>query len=70
MAYEIHNDVRFAPLERIELGKLADEVYGADNATSIAFTQAAEAIGRLRYELQLQAAEDCPGRRADDLYRS
>ena len=53
----------------LELGKLAAEVYGPESPASIAFTQAVEALGRLRYELQRQAAEDCPGTRGYDLYR-
>jgi hypothetical protein len=52
-----------------EFGSLANDVYGSESRTSIAFIEAAEAVGRLRYHLQLQANDDCPGERADDLYR-
>ena len=52
-----------------EFGILANDVYGSENRASIAFIEAAEAVGRLRYHLQLQANDDCPGQRADDLYR-
>ena len=53
----------------VELRNLLADVYGADNHASLAFTLAANVIGRLRYEMQIQAADDCPGMRADDLYR-
>jgi hypothetical protein len=48
---------------------MANAVYGSESRTAIAFVEAAEAVGRLRYHLQFQAADDCPGQRADDLYR-
>ena len=53
----------------VELRNLVADVYGAETHASYAFTIAADAIGKLRHALQTQAAEDCPGMRADDLYR-
>lgn len=52
-----------------EFGNMANGVYGSESRASIALSEAAEAIGRLRFVLQLQAADDCPGQGADDLYR-
>ena len=52
-----------------EFASMANAVYGSESRTAIAFVEAAEAVGRLRYHLQFQAADDCPGQRADDLYR-
>ena len=53
----------------VELRNLVADVYGAENHVSYAFTIAADAIGMLRHRMQTQAAADCPGMRADDLYR-
>ena len=53
----------------LELRNLVADIYGVENHASYAFTVAADAIGRLRHKMQMQAAEDCPGMRADDLYR-
>jgi hypothetical protein len=52
-----------------EFGSMANDVYGFESRAAIAFIEAAEAVGRLRYQLQLQAADDCPGQSAEDLYR-
>lgn len=52
-----------------EFAAMANAVYGTDSNTGIAFSEAAEAVGRLRFKLQLQASDDLPGQGADELYR-
>ncbi len=52
-----------------EFGSLANGVYGSESSASIALFEAAEAVGRIRFALQLQANDDCPGESASELYR-
>jgi hypothetical protein len=51
-----------------EFATLAVGIYGPESRASIAFAEAAEAVGRLRFLLKNQAADDCPGDGAGELY--
>jgi predicted aminopeptidase len=51
-----------------ELRNVVSEVYGPNNQAAFSFSKAAEALERLRVDLQTQAARDWPGFHTDGIY--
>jgi hypothetical protein len=45
------------------------QVYGHNSLTSFSFLKAMESLERVRFELQSQAQQDCPGHANEAFYR-
>ena len=73
LTYEEHRDLSRelqTTCDRlVQLGELVREIYGSDSRSAGAFGMARRAMEVLRAALGEQAAEDCPGREAQKLYR-
>jgi hypothetical protein len=52
-----------------QLSRMLLDVYGPNNRCTFAFEQLDAAMERLTEELARQAAADCPGQEAENLYR-
>ncbi len=66
---ELGSEIRNVTARLEELKKLVAAVYGANSMPAFDFTNAVEALEKLRDDMEVQAGRDLPGLHVDGLYR-
>jgi len=67
---ELAQELRKTVDRLTELAGMVRDVYGSESRSAAAFGEARAAMERIRAALGDQAAADCPGSGAEQLYRS
>jgi len=65
---ELAGELRVTDARLHELSDLVTGVYGSESRVAFMFRRAAESVGRLRHEMQTQAALDLPGDPTEQIY--
>ncbi len=65
---ELARELRLASARLRELCTLVTGVYGPESRAAFTFTRAVDSLERLRHEMQMQAALDCPEATHEKIY--